>query len=136
MNSDIRWKQRFENYQKAFNQLTEFIEKGELNKFEKQGLIQCFEYTYELAWSLMKDYLQYQGVVGIGGSRDAIRQAFKLSLISDGQIWLDMVEDRIHSVHTYDEEKAEEIITKIYQIHYPLLSIFYETMKQKCQILD
>lgn len=114
MNRDIRWKQRFDNYQKAFLQLTEFIEKGELNKFEKQGLIQCFEYTYELAWRLMKDYLEYQGIVGIGGSRDAILHSYRNELISDGQIWLDMVDDRIHSVHTYDEEKAEEIIAKIY----------------------
>lgn len=136
MNRDIRWKQRFDNYQKAFLQLTEFIEKGELNKFEKQGLIQCFEYTYELAWRLMKDYLEYQGIVGIGGSRDAIRHSYRNELISDGQIWLDMVDDRIHSVHTYDEEKAEEIIAKIYQIHYPLFSLFNETMKQKCQTLD
>lgn len=136
MNRDIRWKQRFDNYQKAFLQLTEFIEKGELNKFEKQGLIQCFEYTYELAWRLMKDYLEYQGIVGIGGSRDAILHSYRNELISDGQIWLDMVDDRIHSVHTYDEEKAEEIIAKIYQIHYPLFSLFNETMKQKCQTLD
>lgn len=133
MHQDIRWKQRFSNYQKAFNQLTEFIDKGELNKFEKQGLIQCFEYTYELAWSLMKDYLIYQGVAGIGGSRDAIRQAFKLSLIDDGQTWLDMVDDRIHSVHTYDEDKAEEIIDKIYTIHYPLFTKFYNAMLEKLQ---
>ena len=136
MNQDIRWKQRFDNYQKAFNLLTEFIEKGELNKFEKQGLIQCFEYTYELAWRLMKDYLEYQGITGIGGSRDAIRHSFRNELISDGQTWLDMVDDRIHSVHTYDEEKAEDIIKNIYQIHYPLFSNFQETMLKKCQTLD
>ena len=58
---DIRWKQRFSNLEKAFGQLTEFIEKGELNKFELQGLIQCFEYTFELGWKVMKDYLENEG---------------------------------------------------------------------------
>lgn len=81
MGNDIRWRQRFQNFEKAYLQLEKFVEKEELNEFEDQGLIKCFEYTYELAWNLMKDYLVYQGVVGIIGSRDAIRQAYNLEII-------------------------------------------------------
>ncbi|RYE34271.1 MAG: nucleotidyltransferase [Sphingobacteriaceae bacterium] len=117
---DIRWKQRFSNYKKAVGQLTEFIEKGELNKFEEQGLIQCFEYTYELSWNLMRDYLTYQGFVKITGSRDAIRISFNNNLIEDGENWMKMVDDRIRSVHTYNQETADDIQEKIYQTYYHL----------------
>ena len=68
---DIRWKQRFSNYQKALFQLDKFIEKGDLNELEEQGLVQAFEYTYELAWNVMKDYFTYeQADENITGSRD------------------------------------------------------------------
>ena len=133
---DIRWKQRFDNYCKALTQLTEFIEKGELNKFEKQGFIQSFEYTYELAWRVMKDYAEYQANVEIGRSRDAIRYAFNNGLISDGASWLEMVKDRILSVHTYDETTADNIVNKIYQIHYGLFLQFKQKMLEKWKNSD
>ena len=84
MQEDIRWKQRFYNYQKALSQLTKFIEKGELSELEEQGIIKAFEYTYELAWNVIKDYYQEQGEVNIQGSRDALRLAFQRGLIADG----------------------------------------------------
>ena len=77
MEQDTRWKQRFANFQKATNQLTEFINKGELNKFEVQGLIQCFEYTFELAWKTMKDYLEYQGFIVKSPRQTLLKQLFK-----------------------------------------------------------
>ncbi|UXE62547.1 MAG: nucleotidyltransferase substrate binding protein [Woronichinia naegeliana WA131] len=81
---DIRWKQRLDNYQKAVRQLTKFIEKGELNELEEQGMIKAFEYTYELAWKMIKDYYEEQGEVNIQGSRDALRLAFQRGIIKDG----------------------------------------------------
>lgn len=129
MEADVRWKQRFENYEKAFFQLKRFLEKEELNEFEEQGLIKCFEYCYELAWNLMKDYLVYQGTVGITGSRDAVRQAFSKGLIQNGQEWINMVNDRILTVHTYNEETAERIENRIYNVYYALFDQFYQKMK-------
>ena len=79
MSEDIRWKQRFANYKKATTQLEEFIEKGELNKFEVQGLIQCFEYTFELAWKTMKDYLEQEGFE-VKSPRGTIQTAFQTQL--------------------------------------------------------
>ncbi|MFI3122110.1 MAG: nucleotidyltransferase substrate binding protein [Methylococcaceae bacterium] len=70
-NNDIRWVQRFGNFCKALAQLTKFIAKGDLNELEKQGLIQCFEYTYELAWNTLKDFYQSQAETDIQGSKDA-----------------------------------------------------------------
>lgn len=88
MEKDIRWKQRFDNYKKATIQLGEFLEKGELNKFEVQGLIQCFEYTFELGWKTMKDYLEEQGF-DVESSRNSIQTALQMGLIADGHTWID-----------------------------------------------
>jgi nucleotidyltransferase substrate binding protein (TIGR01987 family) len=120
MDLDIRWKQRFSNYKKALGQLTEFIETGKLNKFEEQGLIQCFEYTYELAWNLLKDYLEAQGNQNITGSRTAISEAFKIGLIEDGDGWMQMFKDRNKTSHTYNQETTDEILQHIYAQFYTL----------------
>lgn len=89
---DIRWKQRFSNYQKALSQLKEFIDKRNLSKLETQGLLKSFEYTYELAWNTMKDFYESQGESNIQGSRNAIRLAFKRGLILDGENWMNMIQ--------------------------------------------
>ena len=81
---DVRWIQGFANFKKALSQLKKFVDKGGLSELEEQGAIQAFEYTYELAWNVMKDFLEYQGQVDIYGSRDAIRKAFQLGLVEDG----------------------------------------------------
>ena len=108
-NKDIRWEQRFSNFSKAFGQLLKYKEKQELNEMEKQGLIKAFEFTYDLAWNTLKDYLEYQGIQGVIGSRDATRYAFSNELISDGEGWMKMLESRNKTSHTYNEETAEEI---------------------------
>lgn len=126
---DIRWKQRFKNYQKALAQLRKFIAKGDLSELEEQGLIKAFEYTYELAWTTLKDFLEYQGHAGIYGSRDAIRKAFELKLVQDGQGWMDMLESRNKTSHTYNEETAEEICQAIQTRYFQLLQRLEETMQ-------
>ena len=98
---DIRWIQRYNHYTQALAQLTKFIEKGELNELEKQGLIQAFEYSYELAWNTIKDYFEAQGETDIHGSRDAFRLAFRRGLIEDGKTWMDMIKSRTLTSHTY-----------------------------------
>lgn len=118
MTEDIRWKQRLDNYSKALRQLTKFIEKGELNEMEQQGLIQSFEYTYELAWNTIKDVFEAQGEIGIIGSRDAFRLAFKRGLIENGEIWMNMIKSRVLTSHTYNEELAATIARNIMTIYY------------------
>jgi nucleotidyltransferase substrate binding protein (TIGR01987 family) len=130
-NEDIRWKQRFNNYIKAFNQLTKFIEKNKLNDLEMQGLIKAFEYTYELAWNTMKNFLEYQGETDIYGSRDTIRKAFNIGLIEDGEGWMDMLESRNRTSHTYNEETAEEICLEIQKSYYA----FFQKLKNKMETL-
>lgn len=119
---DIRWEQRFSNYQKALAQLKKFIDKGELSELEKQGIIKAFEYTYELAWKTLKDFLEFRGQIEIYGSKDVIRQAFKLGLIDDGENWMDMLGSRNKTSHTYNEETAEEIYSAVVEVYYSLFN--------------
>ncbi len=117
-NNDIRWIQRFNNFIKALAQLAKFIAKGDLNELEKQGLIQCFEYTYELAWNTLKDFYENQAETDIQGSKDAIRLAFKRGLIENGEAWMSMIKSRTLTSHTYNEDLADEIVTVILNSYY------------------
>lgn len=132
MDLDIRWKQRFSNYQKALAQLTKFIDKGDLNELEEQGLIQAFEYTHELAWNLLRDYLRDQGAQNINGSKDAVRAAFQVGLIEDGETWMDMIKDRNRTSHTYNQVTAEAIATNI---ETRFFALFVE-LREKMQVLS
>ncbi|NOZ07102.1 MAG: nucleotidyltransferase [Chloroflexi bacterium] len=116
---DIRWVQRLNHFSKALSQLRKFIEKGTLNELEEQGLIQAFEYTYELAWNTLKDYFEAQGETNIHGSRDSFRLAFKRGLIINGETWMDMIRSRTLTSHTYNEEVARQIATAIVNSYYP-----------------
>ena len=90
-----------------------------LSKLEQQGLIQGFEFTHELAWNVLKDYLDAQGYVGLIGSRNATRQAFKDGLIQDGEAWMDMIKARNLTSHTYNTTVAEGIAADILARFYP-----------------
>ena len=131
-NKDIRWKQRFSNFKKAFGQLHKFIEKGDLSELEAQGLVKAFEYTYELAWNTMKDFLEYRGQSDIYGSRDAIRKAFQLDLVEDGEGWMDMLASRNKTSHTYNRETAEEICNAVKTSYYFL----FKQLKGKLEKLS
>jgi len=128
---DIRWIQRFNHFKKALNQLTKFIEKGKLNELEQQGVIQSFEYTYELAWNTLKDYFEHQGETGIHGSRDAFRLAFKRGLIEDGETWMDMIESRALTTHAYNEDVAKAIADKIFNRYFSE----FQTLRTKMESL-
>lgn len=126
-----RWEQRLDNYHKALARLAEIVgasKKRALNEFERDGLVQRFEFTHELSWKLMKAYAEYQGFDGIGGSRDATRKAFEMSLISDGQSWMDMIKSRNETSHNYDGSMADDVVDSIINRFYPLLADFYQKM--------
>lgn len=120
---DIRWQQRFASYQKALLQLQGAVEISSqrvLSPLEKQGVIQAFEFTHELAWNMLKDFLQDQGNQAIKGSKDATREAFKVELIGDGEQWMAMIQSRNISSHAYDERTAEQLVQVIIHDYYPL----------------
>ena len=129
---DIRWRQRFQNFEKAFSLLEQAVNLSKdrtLNELEEQGLIQRFEFTHELAWNVLKDYFEYQGNTAITGSRDATREAFNKGLIKDGEGWMEMIKSRNQSSHTYNQEVADEITEKIIQQYYALFAEFKNKIK-------
>jgi len=117
-NKDIRWHQRFANFNKAFNQLERFIEKKVLNEMEEQGLIKSFEYTYELAWKTLQDLLKEKGYHNIVGPRPVIEQCFQDGYITDGMAWMHMHKSRNLTSHTYDENVVKEIIEDIRNVYF------------------
>ncbi len=149
MVKEIRWEQRFANYNRALQKLSDavaFIEeqledeeleihKGDasevLNEIIKEGLIQRFKYTHELAWNLMKDFLSEIGNLEIHGSKDATRAAFQAGLIRNGEVWMEMIKSRNKTSHTYNKEIAEDIFSKVVSVYYAEFSDFQHKMESQ-----
>ena len=136
--NDIRWEQRFSNFNKALKKLSEAIDYVKKNPKEevldeilKEGIIQRFEYTHELAWNVMKDFLLEIGDVTLYGSKDATREAFRAELIKDGDVWMEMIKSRNKTSHTYNEETAQEIYLKILNEYHAAFLKFQEAMEGK-----
>ena len=122
MQQDIRWKQRFRNFLSALSALTEAVELSRvraLTNLEQQGLIRAFEFTHELGWKVLKDYLEYQGISDLVGSRDASRLAFQNGLVKDGDAWMRMIQARNQTSHTYNLAVARDVAEKILVDFYP-----------------
>ncbi len=118
---DIRWIQRFDTYNRALSQLTSAVilsQERKLSDLEEQGLIQAFEYTHELAWKTLKDFLNHRGNAEIFGSKDATRSAFQYGLLEDGEVWMDMIISRNNTSHTYNESIANGIVQAILNKYY------------------
>ncbi|WP_010254824.1 nucleotidyltransferase substrate binding protein [Treponema primitia] len=116
MNPDIRWVQRFDNYKKALAVLertASITVERSLSEAERQGLVQGFEFTFELAWNVLKDYLEALGFNDFHGSISTIRIAFREGLIENGEAWMDMVKSRNDSSHTYNVETADKVVNAI-----------------------
>jgi nucleotidyltransferase substrate binding protein (TIGR01987 family) len=124
MDKDIRWEQRFANYKKALARLSEASGRAmteELTELEEEGLIQRFEYTYELAWKTLQDLLRYKGYTDISGPKDVLNQAFLDGYIKGEVGWRAMKKSRELSSHTYNQETAEEIVDSVVATYWQLL---------------
>lgn len=132
-NSDIRWTQRLDNYSRALQQLERGVNLAndrELSDLEEQGLIQAFEFTHELAWKTIKDFLNSKGNSEIYGSKDATRQAFNYGIIDEGEIWMDMIKSRNNSSHTYNDAIAHEIIQAVLTVYYQEFKKLFEQFER------
>jgi nucleotidyltransferase substrate binding protein (TIGR01987 family) len=139
MDEDIRWKQRFNNYKKALSHLNAAVDAAKtrtLSDLEQQGLVKAFEFTFELAWNVMKDFLTTQGITGIIGSRDSVRFAFKEELIGAGEIWMHMIDDRNHSSHIYDESTKESLVKHIVEAYRGEFTAFAAKMEELSSCTD
>ena len=131
--STPRWRYRFDNYRRAFTLLREAIEQERpLTQLEKEGLIQRFEYTMELAWKTMKDYLESENVVfGEFTPRIVIRQAFEAGIIRQGEAWLNALDARNRMSHTYNFETFERVINDIRHSYLEAFDELYEFLLAK-----
>jgi len=124
MTEDERWKERFENFCKAMMQLENALHQKKFSVLEKDGVIQRFEFTMELAWKTIQDILNSRGYPDVKGPKPVIKQAFRDGIIMDGQGWINMLDDRNKSSHLYDETIALEIFDKIQLQYFGLLTEF------------
>ncbi len=106
-------------------------QKRPLSKLENQGLIQGFEYTHELAWNMIKDYLEEQGIFGLLGSKSTVREAFKLGLLKEGEIWMDMIQSRNQTSHTYNTTLADQVVYDIIHKYFYQFKEIIEEFKKR-----
>ena len=127
-----RWELRFINFEKAFKLLEKSIQIEEPSETERAGIIQFFERTFELSWKLLKDYLDAEGY-NIKSPRQAFKQAVQSEIIADGHQWMQALDDRNLTVHTYDEDTAKEVEEKIASIYFPIIDTLYSIFKNKTE---
>ncbi|WP_119395675.1 nucleotidyltransferase substrate binding protein [Salinibius halmophilus] len=133
-NSKERWEQRFENYQRVLKQLNLALVEYDDNapNLIKEGILQRFEFTHELAWKVLKDYLEFEGHQNITGSRSAVRLAFNVGLVEEGQTWMDMIESRNRTVHAYDESVLVTELAKVRNAYAKCFNQFEQKMVPLC----
>jgi len=131
--SQERLKEKFAEYKKAVKKLKEALEEDVSNPLLYDGVIHRFEFTYELAWKLIKLLLESEGIVTVNSPRAAFKEAFAAGIITEGEIWIDMINARNLTVHTYNEQIAKEIYDKVKDKYYPVLAALANKMKGKIQ---
>ncbi len=134
MTEEVRWKYRFQNFSRAYALLREALETKveDLSQLEREGVIQRFEYTFELAWNTLKDRLEYDGVVlDAVTPRHVIRAAFRARFIDDGDAWIDMLTDRNLMAHTYDAARFEAVAGNVRRRYLAILSALYERLGEE-----
>ncbi|SDO04011.1 nucleotidyltransferase substrate binding protein [Alkalicoccus daliensis] len=127
---DVRWKQRFENFEKSYLLLEKYAQQNLQNELERAGVIQFFEMTFELSLKILKDYLEMEGYL-VQSPRQAIKQAFQIELIQDGHVWLDALSKRNLITHTYNDALAEKLTKEIKEIYLPELRILYKALSER-----
>lgn len=132
MTTAIRWQQRLNNFKQALDSLTEALEQETFNDLEKNGVIQRFEFTYEMAWQTLQDYLAVQGY-HVKGPKPVIRQAFEDGYIRNWRGWNDLHEDRQKTVHTYDKAKSDAIFQAVKDVYWGLLSDLYRFLAKEAK---
>ena len=131
-----KWLERLSIFKNAIARMAEVIELSKqrtLNQFEHDSLIKRFEFTYEMAWKLMMSFEKENGVTELLGSKDVVRMAFGMSLIDNGEAWLEMIDDRNKTSHLYDEEMAADVMDEIINTYYPLFVELQDKMNQIAQ---
>lgn len=132
MDNPLRWKQRFDNFERAYKQLVKIIDRGELDEIEKMALIQAFEFVFELAWKTLKDYMEEEGY-SVDSPKSVIRQAFQSEYITKAEVWMEGLNKRNNTVHNYNEQVMEESVAFIRDQFFPVVRDWYFAFKKEYQ---
>lgn len=131
-NTEVRWKQQFDKFEKALTLLRSAFEEREISSYsalEQEGIIQRFKYTYELGWKTIKAYLEYGGmVIKPATPRDVIKEAYKSEFIDDGQVWIEMIGHRNILSHDYDFDSFQEVLTAVEEFYLDAFISLYEKL--------
>jgi nucleotidyltransferase substrate binding protein (TIGR01987 family) len=127
---NVRWRQRFDNFKKSYQLLEKYSSLELTSEIEKAGLIQFFEITFELAWKVLKDYLEAQGYM-VKSPRETIKQAYQMEIIDDGHVWIEALSSRNQTTHTYDEQFTEKFVQEIQEVYFPLFKSLYEKLLEE-----
>jgi nucleotidyltransferase substrate binding protein (TIGR01987 family) len=131
MSKDVRWKQRFQNFERAFTFFSKSCKLEAYDELQGAGLVQSFEFTFELCWKTLKDYLQNQGLE-VSFPREVIKEAFSAKLIEDGVLWIEMLDKRNELTHTYNQEQAKKAVDTIRSKYLPPIEQVYQVMRKLC----
>ncbi|PKN40309.1 MAG: nucleotidyltransferase [Deltaproteobacteria bacterium HGW-Deltaproteobacteria-18] len=127
---DVRWRQRFDQFDKSFALLESAMTIEKMTVIERAGLIQFFEMAFEQSWKLLKDYQEAEGFT-ITSPRQAIKQGFQSGLVTDGHAWISALEDRNLTTHTYNEQTANLVEQKIRNAYFPLLKALHAIFRDR-----
>ncbi|MFM8333955.1 MAG: nucleotidyltransferase substrate binding protein [Opitutaceae bacterium] len=134
--ADVRWKQRFQNFDRAFVLLRAAMENGPaaLNPLEKEGVVQRFEYSFELAWKTIKDYLEHGGLVfATVTPRQVLKDAYSARILADGRVWMEMLDHRNLLSHTYDLVAFEKAVEAIHRSYLPAIAQLHEFLLKEAE---
>lgn len=124
-----RWKQRFENFEKAYKLLEKYADENIQTELEKAGLIQFFEMTVELSWKVLKDYFEQEMLI-VNSPRETIKLAFKQGIIEDGHVYLEILNARNLTTHTYDDKLSNKMIEDIKGTYLPEITKLYNRLME------
>ncbi|MGL5067654.1 MAG: nucleotidyltransferase substrate binding protein [Sarcina sp.] len=127
---DVRWKQRFENFEKSYKVLKKYANSDIKSELEIAGIIQLFEVSFELSWKVLKDYLESNGYI-VKSPRETVKQAFQDGIIENGHIWIDALANRNLTTHTYDEALAQKMVNEIINIYIPEFDKMYDRLSKE-----
>ncbi len=127
---EIRWKQRFQNFEKSYRTLETYVHRPLTSELERAGLVHLFEVTFELAWKVLKDYLESEGLT-MSSPRETLKTAFQAGILEDGHVFIDALSHRNLAAHTYDEAMATQLVTEIKNAYFPALRNLYERLREE-----
>ncbi len=132
MNNELRWKQRFSNLERAYKKFSAIVSIEKMGEIEKMALIHAFEFTFELAWKTLKDYLEENGFE-VNSPKETLRQAYQSDYINNGEVWMNALKKRNETTHLYNDDVLEATTRFIIDEFSPVVNEMYHSFKKEVE---